>query len=310
MTTALVLRALGLGDLLTAVPALRALRRGGFRVALACPPELSEAAVLTGAVDRLIPTYDRDPVVWPGMADRRSDLPFYPDLAVNLHGSGPQSHRRLLDLRPRRLWAYATAGFTRGPAWDPAEHEVRRWCRLLGWYGLRCDPRDLGLPSPAAPSKAPGVVIVHPGTKDPARRWPPERFAEVARAMAALDLPVVITGSRHERPLALLVGTRALLPPQMVLAGRTSLRELCALVSGARLVISADTGVAHLATAYGTPSVIVFGPEPPARWGPPEDLARHQVLHRGTDPAEVSVPEVLAAAERALSAATIGPVRR
>ncbi|GIH27213.1 hypothetical protein Aph01nite_55230 [Acrocarpospora phusangensis] len=300
MTTALVLRALGLGDLLTAVPALRALRRSGLRVALACPPELSEAAALTGAVDRLIPTHDGEPVVWPGMADRHSDLPLMPDLAVNLHGPGPHSLELLRDLRPRRLWAYRTEDFPNGPEWDPAEHEVRRWCRLIDWYGLRSDPRDLHLPTPLVTSGFPGAVVVHPGTGTPAGRWPAERFGQVAKAMAARGLPVVVTGTRRERPSALLVATRAVLPPQVVLAGRTTLRELCALVAGAALVVSADTGVAHLATAYGVPSVTVFGPEPPSRWGPPEDQPRHQALHRGPDPAAVSTEEVLAAVDRAL----------
>src|SRR5690606_29371795 len=56
--TALVLRALGLGDLLTAVPALRALRRAGMRVVLAAPEWLRDVAVLTDAVHRLHPTPD------------------------------------------------------------------------------------------------------------------------------------------------------------------------------------------------------------------------------------------------------------
>jgi ADP-heptose:LPS heptosyltransferase len=81
-----------------------------------------------------------------------------------------------------------------------------------------------------------------------------------------------------------------------VLAGRTSMRALCALVAGARLLVSTDTGIAHLATAYGTPSVVVFGPEPPSRWGPPPDRPRHRVLHNGPDPGAVTVAEVLAAA--------------
>ncbi|GAA0393270.1 hypothetical protein Acor_63500 [Acrocarpospora corrugata] len=300
MTTALVLRARGLGDLLTAVPALRAIRRSGLRIALACPPELSEAAALTGAVDRLIPTYDREPIIWPGFADRDSDLPFTPELAINLHGPGPRSHQILRDLRPRRLWAYRTEDFPNGPVWDPAEHEVRRWCRLVDFYGLRSDPRDLALPTPLAASGTPGAVIIHPGASTKDRRWPPERFAEVAKAMAARGHPVVVTGTRRERPMGLLVATRAVLPPQVVLAGRTTLRELCALVAGAVLVVSADTGIAHLATAYGVASVTVFGPEPPSRWGPPPDQPRHQALRRGPEAADVSTEDVLAAVERAL----------
>ncbi len=46
-------------------------------------------------------------------------------------------------------------------------------------------------------------------------------------------------------------------------------------------MLSADTGVAHLATAFGTPSVTLFGPTPPGEWGPPPDRPQHAVLYRG-----------------------------
>jgi ADP-heptose:LPS heptosyltransferase len=52
-------------------------------------------------------------------------------------------------------------------------------------------------------------------------------------------------------------------------------------VAHAARVLCADTGVAHLATALGTPSVVLFGPTPPARWGPPPERTRHRVLWAG-----------------------------
>jgi ADP-heptose:LPS heptosyltransferase len=67
-----------------------------------------------------------------------------------------------------------------------------------------------------------------------------------------------------------------------MLAGRTGLRELASLVAGAALVICGDTGVGHLATAFGTPSVLLFGPTPPSRWGPPVRRSRHRVLWAGS----------------------------
>ena len=134
---------------------------------------------------------------------------------------------------------------------------------------------------------------------------------------------MVVTGAPAERPLATEVAARAGLPPDAVLAGRTDLLGLAALVAGARLVVCGDTGVGHLATAYRTPSVLLFGPTPPAEWGPP-DRPEHLVLWPGTgrgDPhgagpdealLAVRVSEVLAAvttvldrtAERTAGAAT------
>ncbi|GAA3834696.1 glycosyltransferase family 9 protein [Sphaerisporangium flaviroseum] len=294
MSIALVLRALGIGELLTAVPALRALRRGGLNVVLAAPAELKDLALLSGAVEGLLPAYGLDELPWQG---RR------PDLAVNMHGRGPRSHRLLMDMRPRRLWAFANPAVPRlrGPRWHEHEHEVQRWCRLVKWYGSRVDPEDLAIPVPNGPNPAPGAVLIHPGAKGAARRWPPERFAEVAKVMVAEGLQVAVTGSRRERPMALLVAAQAKLPPRSVLAGRTSLRELCALVAGARLVICGDTGVAHLATAYGTPSVVIFGPESPARWGPPADRPWHQAVARGGDARAVTVNDVVSAGRKVMS---------
>ncbi|MEW9534625.1 glycosyltransferase family 9 protein [Microbispora sp. NPDC049125] len=294
--TALVLRSQGIGGLLTAVPALRALRRSGLRVVLACPPELSELAALTGAVDRLLPAGGLGPLTWPVPGEQDGDHPPLPlDLAVNLHGAGPQSHRVLLATLPRSLWAYAHEAlpWVKGPRWNPAENDVLRWCRLLEWHGVPADPEDLRLPTPMVASPAPGAVVLHPGAGGASLPWPPDRFAEVARTLSEEGLPLAITGNRRERPMALLVATRAVLPPQIVLAGRTSLRELCALVAGARLVISGDPGMAQLATSYGTPSVVVSAP----------DGRRHPVLHEGaTVRSHIAAGDVVRAAERALAA--------
>ncbi|MEU7939743.1 glycosyltransferase family 9 protein [Microbispora bryophytorum] len=302
-STALVLRSDGIGGLLTVVPALRALRRHGLRVVLACPPELSELAALTGAVDRILPAYGLAPLSWPGPGEEDADHPpLLPDLGVNLHGRGPRSHRVLLNLRyrgegRRRLWAYANPDvpWIRGPWWDPGENEVLRWCRLLQWHGVPADPEDSALPTPLIASPAPGAVVIHPGAGGTSLRWPADRFAEVARTLTDEGLPVVISGSSRERPMALLVATRAVLPPQIVLAGRTSLRELCALVAGARLVISGDAAMTRLAAAYRTPSVLVSTAG-----------GRHPILHEvgGSTPLDAAVPasRVVNAAVRALGA--------
>jgi ADP-heptose:LPS heptosyltransferase len=122
---------------------------------------------------------------------------------------------------------------------------------------------------------------VHPGAASAARRWPAERWAAVARAEREAGHRVVVTGSSSERLLAEIVAGAAGLPADAVLAGRTDLLELAAVVAGAGLVLCGDTGVAHLATAFGVPSVLLFGPTPPSEWGPPPDRDLHVVLHGG-----------------------------
>ena len=299
----LVLRALGLGDFATGVPALRALRRGfaDHEIVLAAPAALEPLVAASGAVDRLLPTsaYVREPMS--GLAGPRA-----PAIAVNLHGRGPQSHRALLALRPERLMAFAAPDFPVGPPWRADEHEVARWCRMLRWYGLDADPADLRLPVPSPRQGPIGVVILHPGASTPQRRWPAERFAAVARTLRAGGLRVVLTGTREELAIAERVARVAGLPAHDVLAARTTLAELAEITAHARLVVCGDTGVAHLATAYGTPSVVLFGPMSPRLWGPPPG-ARHVALWHGPDGlTEITPREVLTQAERLLSAAPEG----
>jgi ADP-heptose:LPS heptosyltransferase len=274
----LVLRALGLGDLLTALPALRALADAfpSHRKVLATRAALGPLALLSGAVDEIVDARPLRPL----MAARDA-----PDVGVNLHGRGPQSHRILLRSRPRRTLAFAHPDVPEvaGPAWRSREHEVARWCRLLVESGVPADPTRLDLASPAlrAPEIAAGATVIHPGAASPARRWPPERWGAIARARTEQGERVVVTGSRAELPAARAVAHTAGLPRSAVLAGRTDVLELAAVVAAAGVVLCGDTGVAHLATALGTPSLVLFGPTSPREWGPPEDRPRHRALWCG-----------------------------
>lgn len=292
----LMLRALGLGDFLTGVPAYRAVRRAfpDHQLVLAAPGVLTGLAALTGAVDEVLSTEGLQPL------PRRTA----PAVAVNLHGRGPQSHRLLDALAPARQIGFAAAGWD-GPAWRDDEHEVDRWCRLLTHAGIDADPTDLRLATSPVVSPAPGAVVVHPGAAHGCRRWPTERFTTVAAALERDTGRVVVTGSAGERGLAQQVAAEAGLPADRVLAGRTDLVTLAAVVAGAALVVVGDTGLAHLATAYGTRSVVLFGPLSPALWGPrvagPHRALWHGDAVRGDrwasdpDPAllAVSVDEVL-----------------
>jgi ADP-heptose:LPS heptosyltransferase len=246
------------------------------------------------------------------------------DVAIDLHGRGPASHRVLLASEPRRLVAFANPEIPEsagGAPWRAEEHEVARWCRMLAHAGIAADPNDLALLRPAPPSDATlrGVAIVHPGAASGARRWPPERFVAVARAARERGDDVVVTGGTNEIALARGIAAAAGLAADRVLAGRTSLAELAAIVAAARLVVCGDTGIAHLATAFGTPSIVLFGPIAPAAWGPPAGRSQHVALWAGAhgDPhgavldaglARIAVAEVLAAMDM-LARETAGAAR-
>jgi ADP-heptose:LPS heptosyltransferase len=278
--TVLILRALGLGDLLTAFPALRALARAFPRArrVLATPAGLAPLARLSGAVDDVLAAAALEPLAWPGGRV---------EVGVNLHGRGPDSHRVLLGVRPRQLIAFAHPAIpecARGPGWRPDEHEVARWCRLLRESGIPADASelDLDVPPGPVPREAVGATLIHPGAAHVARRWPRNRWADVARAEVRAGRRVVITGARHEAARARAIAARAGLPDRVVFAGRTDMLDLARIVKVAGRVVCGDTGVAHLATALRTPSVVLFGPTAPHCWGPPADRAWHRVLWAGT----------------------------
>ncbi|MEV6612346.1 glycosyltransferase family 9 protein [Streptomyces sp. NPDC051051] len=285
----LVLRALGLGDLLAGVPALRGVRRAfpGHEVVLALPPALREAALSTGAVDTVLPAQAPRRGV-PSLAHWTGPPP---RVAVDLHGNGPESRDALAALSPGRLLAFAQPD-PPPPEWRPDEHERDRWCRFLAAYGIAADPADVRLPTPAADSPAPGAVVVHPGAESAARRWPAERYAALVRALRGEGHRVVVTGGPTEDALVLDVAGRAGLPERDALYGGLPFGRLSALVAGAALVVSGDTGLAHLAVAHATPSVTLCGPVAPRLWGPPRS-PRHVALWKAGPPGDphAAVPD-------------------
>jgi ADP-heptose:LPS heptosyltransferase len=295
----LVLRALKLGDMLVAVPALKALRRAfpEHRLRYAAQGWLAEALGLVGGYE-LLPTH--------GLDEPLALEPGVVDVAVNLHGSGPESQGRIEALQARHTIGHRSQ-HRDGPPWRAQLHERERWTALLEWHGIEADPMDIQLQAPHQPSPVPGATVLHVGAAYGSRLWPAERFAAVASALAVAGHNVVFTGGGGERDRAGEVGRQSGLPDDAVLAGRLGLGEFAATIAAARLVISADTGAAHLASAYGTPSVVLFGPAPPEIWGPPPgphivltraELRRGDTFAHEPDPAllAVTVQDVLAAA--------------
>jgi ADP-heptose:LPS heptosyltransferase len=272
----LVLRPLGLGDLFTGLPAFRAIRRAfdGHEITLAAPAWQEPIARACG-IDRTVDVDETGPLPCTEPVD----------VAINLHGCGPHSTQRLLDLAPGRLIAYRHRDVpeTRsGPRWRRDDHEIERWCRLLRHHDIACDVADLRLRRPA-PIELDhvGAVVVHPGAASTGRRWPAERFAQVVRTVVAHGMSVVLTGSPTEVDLCSAVRDLAGAPDGVTsVAGLTDLEGLCAVVASARAVVSNDTGVAHVAAAFAIPSITIFGPTSPQRWGQ-LDRSLHRCLWAG-----------------------------
>jgi ADP-heptose:LPS heptosyltransferase len=288
-----VFRALQLGDLLCAVPTLRALRAHWprARITLVSLPWVAALVERFGAyIDELM-TFPGFPGFPESRGSPRETVRFLSaaqqrrfDLLLQLHGSGELSNP-LVELFGARRTAgfYRRGGFCPDPGtfleWRDDEQETERGLRLLAALGVPGRGTDLELPLCEADEielekaldgqRLPrgAYVCVHPGAQLPSRRWLAERFATVADALAARGLRVVLTGTASERSITHAVAD-AMRAPATDLAGKTTLGALAALVDGARLVVANDTGVRHVAAARATPYVAVACGSDVRRWAP------------------------------------------
>jgi ADP-heptose:LPS heptosyltransferase len=296
-----VFRALMVGDLLCAVPALRALK-GAFpdaELTLIGLPWARALALRLPYVDEFIEFPGH-----PGLPEALCDVRALPDflgrvqarrfdLAVQLHGSGSIVNPLVGTFGARQM-----AGFYGPGTWVPVDdaglfcrwpeqgHEIERLLTLTDHMGLPRQGKHLEFPLTDADReellaiwpdarKLP-YVCVHPGAQLPSRRWDPRRFAAVADTIADSGRTVVLTGSALEAGLAGDIAACMEHTP-LNLCGRTTLWTLGALIEGAENVVCNDTGVSHVAAALGTPSVVISCGSDPARWAP-LDRARHRVL--------------------------------
>lgn len=294
-----VFRALMLGDLLCAVPALRALRAALPRaeITLIGLPWAQALAERLTQVDRFaaftghpgLPERDCDRAALPGFIAGMRRRAF--DLLIQMHGDGRVTNPLLA-----RFGALRLAGFYRhdaaqarpawGCVWPDSGHEIERLLALTDSLGIARRGRHLEFPlrdadrtalarlSPALHAQP--YACIHAGAQLASRRWPAPRFAAVADALARRGLLPVLTGSAGEAALVRNVATQ-MRERALDLCGRTSLWTLGALVERARLVVCNDTGVSHVAAALGTPSVVVSSGAEAPRWAP-LDRRRHAML--------------------------------
>lgn len=146
------------------------------------------------------------------------------------------------------------------------------------------------------------LVVVHPWTSNPVKRWPVERFRAVIETLSQRlgVVPVVIGGPEEQKPGEVLLRPKR--PRVVDLIGRLSVVQLAALFQRARLLVSNDSGPVHVAAAVGTPVVVLFRTEDPAtapkRWGPWG--AGHTVLGKRSLE-EIQVDEVMDAIRQQLA---------
>ena len=273
-----VLRGGGLGDLMFALPAVTALAAAypEAEITLLGTPVHRDVLAVTDSPVTHVEVLPHAEGVRPGKEDPAALDAFFRrmqamdlDLAVQLHGGGRNSNPFLL-----RLGARHTVG-TKTPDAAPLErsipylyyqHEPLRALEVAGLAGAY--PRDLEArltPTGAGVQKLPKndggsepLVVIHPGATDPRRRWPPARFAVLARACADSGFRVTVVGHKAEQPLAAEVVAGSGSGRVRSLAGSLDMAELVTLLASASVVVGNDSGPRHLAQALGVPTVGIY----------------------------------------------------
>jgi heptosyltransferase-2 len=140
---------------------------------------------------------------------------------------------------------------------------------------MRVAPPVLQQAASAAGVQPGAYWVFAPGAEyGPAKCWPPEHYAELARSLQRQHgLPVLLLGSAKEAALCEQIAAQSG-DACRVLAGKTSLQDAMALIAGARGVVSNDSGLMHVAAAFGIPQAAVFGSTSPEHTPPLNPRAR------------------------------------
>jgi ADP-heptose:LPS heptosyltransferase len=286
-----VFRALQLGDMLCAIPAIRALRN--------CYPK-AEITLLglpwaASFVKRFPQYFDRFKHFpgYPGLPEQKFEaeatIGFIQDmqrekydLVLQMQGDGSIINP-LIEL----FNAKYIAGFYKEGHYYPNNglfleypndvHEIERHLKLMEFINVEPAGTDLEFPiydqdweelqKLHLPLTCQNYVCIHPGSRGNWRQWPPVYFAMLADYCASQDMQVVITGTIDEMEIVDDVVKHMQFQP-IVVAGKTSLGAVAALIQNAYALVSNCTGVSHIAAALKTPSVVISMDGEPHRWAP------------------------------------------
>lgn len=286
-----VIRLRSLGDCVLTTPGLLLLRRArpDLKIGVAVEPRFAPVFENSPTVDQILsPTWQ---------VLRR----WKPALCVNLHGG---TRSQCLTALSGAQWR---AGFAHHNFTFAYNIKIPRAQRILGvnrtvhtaehlasaFFALGVPIEDVPRAQLAA-GDPPGLDqpiegrygVLHPYASTPEKTWPAERFCEVARYLKLWNiLPVFLAGPADDR---------APFRAHQVVQG--SLAQMKAVLSKASVFIANDSGPAHVAAAFGVPSVVLFGTSNPAIWGPWRTESEIVVAPEGLS--KVSVSRVIAALER------------
>lgn len=308
-----VFRALQLGDMLCIIPAIRALK--------AALPHASLTLIglpwQRNFVNRFHHYFDYfiEFPGWPGLPEQSFDpekaVAFLSDmqdqdydLVLQMQGNGAITNTMCMLWGAKKVTGLRKPGEycpdeSLFPVSGDDEHEVLRFLKLTD--ALKMPRQDTFLEFPLLEEEVAHFrtissalelrgkyICIHPGARDPRRRWPAKNFALTGDHLASKGYNVVLTGSEDER--SLLEETAAYMHAPVINTiaqlDHVSLGDLASIIGHSRLLISNDTGVSHIAAALRVPSVVIFSPfSDMQRWAP-LDTSLHRVIpfEKATDP--------------------------
>lgn len=281
-----IIRLRSLGDCVLTTPAIQLLKktRPDLEIAVAVEPQFEPVFAGNLAVAHILGPTWQEARAWK------------PTLCVNLHGG---SRSQWMTALSGAKWR---AGFAHHKVTLAYNVKIPRAQRVLGVNRtvhtaehLASAVFQLGVPFQpiprasiyAAPSPIEGRYgVIHPFASAPDKRWPADRFCELARYLQLWNIqPVFIAGPADD--------VTYFRQHEVV---QTSLANAIAVISKATVFVGNDSGPAHVAAGFGVPSVVLFGNSNPAIWGPWETESEIVVAPDGIN--QVSVSRVIAALER------------
>ncbi len=301
----LVVRLRSIGDTVLTTPSLLALRRFLPQTRIDIVLEDWVAPVLWGSnlIDRVIPVPRESKSSRARLARELRAMRY--DVVYNLHGGTTATLLTRATGAKHRVgfghYQYARLHNHVAPSpqaiWKrPTLHSVEQQLALIGWTGVPVTDRpstQLAVLEPALTSvseklrlagfmgleKGEPFAVIHPSAAFDTKQWATENFARVAEELTTRGLtPLVIVGPGEVQLLQLLVKRST---ARVTALSDLSLPEVAALLSGARLFVGNDSGIAHLAAAVGAPCVVIFGSSNVAHWRPwttlPNEVVRQEL---------------------------------
>ena len=271
-----------LGDAVMTVPAVRALKRANpaAHITVLTPEKIAEVWRLVAEADEVI-AFSKAKIFGVAKLIRRGKFDtgviFPNSLRTGLEMWLARVPRRVGYAGHSRRWLLTEICGTEKsePASAPGRHQVHHYLRLAEFLGASAEADvNFGFPNAALKKREPGkparIAICAGAEYGPAKRWLPERFAEVVQT---LDDPAgsrwQLVGTAKDRAVAEQITALCPAPAEIEnLCGKTTLAELIAILRASDALLTNDTGTMHLAALLGVPVVAIFGSTEPALTGP------------------------------------------